>query len=99
MNIADVSAIPSLTIKFRRDDGGLVYINGTEVIRSNMPDGPINYLTTAVTPQSGAQETTYYPFAVSSSYLSNGNNMIAVEIHQVSANSSDLGFDIEVSSN
>lgn len=99
LNIADVSAIPSLTIKFRRDDGGLVYINGTEVIRSNMPDGSINYLTTAVTPQSGAQETTYYPFAVSSSYLSNGNNMIAVEIHQVSVNSSDLGFDIEVSSN
>jgi hypothetical protein len=99
LNIADVSAIPSLTIKFRRDDGGLVYINGTEVIRSNMPDGSINYLTTAVTPQSGAQETTYYPFVVSSSYLSNGNNMIAVEIHQVSANSSDLGFDIEVSSN
>jgi len=31
--------------KLRRDDGAIVYVNGTEVILSNMPAGAVNYKT------------------------------------------------------
>ena len=96
INIPDVSAVSSVLIKLRRDDGAVVYFNGTEVLRDNMPLGTITYTTTATAAQSGAQETTYYEFTVSSAYLVTGTNTIAVEIHQSGPTSSDLGFDISL---
>jgi hypothetical protein len=30
------------------DDGPVFYLNGVEVMRLNMPDGNVNYLTTAL---------------------------------------------------
>jgi len=44
-NVADVSAIAGLALRLWRDDGAIVYINGTEVLRDNMPSGPVNYAT------------------------------------------------------
>ena len=39
-----------LTVRVRRDDGVIVYLNGLEVFRDNMPDGPVDYSTLALTP-------------------------------------------------
>lgn len=97
INISDLGVINTLDINFRRDDGGVIYINGTEVVRSNMPAGTITYTTLASSAVSSSQETTYYPFnGISKSYLVSGSNTIAVEIHQNAVNSSDLGFDMEL---
>lgn len=35
-------------LRLRRDDGAIVYVNGVEVMRSNMPDGLVNFETTAL---------------------------------------------------
>jgi hypothetical protein len=84
----------NLVVRMRRDDGGVVYLNGTEIFRSNMPEGPIDYLTLA-----GAaigSETTFFETNVNPALLVEGPNVIAVEIHQVSADSSDVSFNLQL---
>jgi hypothetical protein len=41
-NVVDADAFFDYTLELRRDDGAVVYVNGTEVWRSNMPTGTIN---------------------------------------------------------
>lgn len=97
INVPDVTALQdSLDIAIMKDDGAVVYINGTEVHRTNMPAGTVSYTTTASTALSGTAETAYTTFRVSRNLLVNGNNTFAVEVHQNSANSTDLIFDMEV---
>ena len=36
---------PRVTLRINRDDGAVVYLNGTEVFRTNMPTGTISYTT------------------------------------------------------
>src|SRR5215211_6624498 len=38
-NVADAAAFTNLTLRVLRDDGAIVYLNGTEVWRTNMPSG------------------------------------------------------------
>ncbi|MAN01432.1 MAG: hypothetical protein CMI35_00020 [Owenweeksia sp.] len=84
----------SVLIGLRRDDGAIVYINGVEVIRDNLPGGTVNCSTLAPTTISGGDETTYYSTIVHKSVFHNGRNAIAVEIHNRDVFSSDLGFDL-----
>lgn len=90
--VDNASDVADLVLRLQRDDGAVVYLNGVEVVRDNMPDGSINYLTYASATVGGASEDTFYPFNVSSSALVDGVNTLAVEIHQRSPTSSDLSF-------
>lgn len=90
-------AVTNLTLGLLRDDGGIVYLNGTEVFRSNMTNAPVVYSTNwAVTAVGGADETTFFTTNVSPALLINGTNVLAVEIHQQSATSSDVSFDLRL---
>src|SRR5215211_7976269 len=40
-NVADAGAFASLTLRLLRDDGAVIYLNGAEVWRSNMPAGAV----------------------------------------------------------
>ncbi len=80
----------------RRDDGAIVYLNGVEVIRSNMPEGDINYLTFSSTTISGDDENTFNPFVINKSAFADGVNQIAVELHNRDGLSSDLIFDMSI---
>lgn len=93
--VEDPGMIDSLTISLLRDDGAVVYLNGEEIIRSNMPDGEITYNTLASDAFGGADEDRFFDFKVPSN-LQAGENIIAVEVHQGSLSSSDLGFDLAV---
>ncbi|PSK90285.1 alkaline phosphatase PhoX [Taibaiella chishuiensis] len=86
----------TLELKVLRDDGAIIYINGTEVVRSNMPAGAFDYLTHSSTIVDGADESVYFPYHIPKSVLVNGTNTIAVEIHQRDGQSSDLGFDMSL---
>ena len=96
--IADASKVLALASTLERDDGAVVYINGVEVIRTNMPAGTINYLTLAPnnTGDTAADETTYFPFTIPTNVLVNGTNVIAVEVHQSATSSSDISFDMDL---
>jgi hypothetical protein len=96
-NIPSVAAVgDSIEINVLRDDGAIIYVNDSEVVRSNMPAGPIDYLTNSATIVSGTDEFTYYTYHIPRRFLKNGSNLIAVEIHQRDNSSSDLGFDMEL---
>jgi len=95
-NVDDTSDILGLTVRLLRDDGAVVYINGTEVWRTNMPDGTITYTNYADDPVFDAAEKTYYTYYTDNSSLQNGDNIIAVEIHQCAPNSSDISFNLEL---
>src|SRR5262249_37711490 len=78
------------------DDGAVVYLNGTEVYRNNMPSGTIAYNTLASTAIGGADESTWYAATLSPSLLQSGSNTIAVELHQADVTSSDISFDFQL---
>ena len=95
INVADVSIFSSLTLNLKRDDGAVVYINGTERFRSNMPTGIISYNTKAsseATDNGTAIQTT----TLSAGSLVTGTNVIAVEIHQFANGGPDLFFDLQL---
>jgi hypothetical protein len=83
-----------------RDDGAVVYLNGTELFRSpNMPvaPAPITYLTIAEPTQDG--ENTIDTAILPADALLAGTNVVAVEMHQTQVNSSDVSFDFELIGN
>ncbi|MGI9239607.1 MAG: hypothetical protein ACR2RV_02335, partial [Verrucomicrobiales bacterium] len=92
--VADVSEIHGLSLELMRDDGGVVYLNGSEVYRSNMPTGTITNATLAESAPS--DESFLHQKTLSPSMLVNGTNVIAVEIHQVSPTSSDTRMDLRL---
>ena len=95
--VADPSLYQSLALSILRDDGAVVYLNGTEVYRTNMPAGAVAYATSASTAVSGADETTtFYNAVVSASTLVAGTNVLAVELHQSGGTSTDISFDLQL---
>lgn len=91
----DLAALPdSIQLAVRRDDGVIVYLNGTEVLRDNMPGGPVDYLTFAAGTVGGSDELNYYGVNLYPEQFRDGINTIAVEIHQATSGSSDLVFDL-----
>ncbi len=85
-----------LELKLLRDDGAVVYLNGKEAARSNMTSRAVNYQTTSLQSVSGADESAYFKYSIDPEFLVNGKNTLAVEVHQASASSTDLGFDLEL---
>lgn len=100
--VADPAAFTSVTLNLQRDDGAVVYLNGGEVWRSNMPAAPavITYATSASTAQSNADEDAFWPrtwtMAVTPNLLLAGENTIAVEVHQISTSTSDISFNADL---
>lgn len=94
--IADKTAFTRYTLHLLRDDGARVYVNGTEVIRDNMDRWSVGSYSTAVANVNGADETYFNAFQINPALLNEGLNVIAVEIHQASASSSDMSFDMDL---
>jgi hypothetical protein len=94
--VTNAPTFTNFLLRVLRDDGAVVYLNGAEVFRNNMPPGTISYTTLASTSVPTADETSnFYATNVSPSRVVNGTNVLAVEVHQASTNSSDLSFDLE----
>jgi len=87
--------LSDLTLLLKCDDGAVVYLNGNEIQRYNMPAGIIGFSTTASTATSN--ESDFNTYSIDKEYLITGNNVIAVEVHQNSATSTDVSFDLELS--
>jgi hypothetical protein len=95
--VSDPSVFSTLNLRVLRDDGAVVYLNGTEIRRDNMPTGTITYTTTAPTNMDAADELTFFASPpISPASLVTGDNVLAVEVHQKSVGSSDLAFDLEL---
>jgi hypothetical protein len=89
-NSADVL----LRVRTILDDGAVFYLNGEEVLRLGMPDGPVAYSTFANRTVGNA--VLEGPFEIRADGLLAGVNVLAVELHQASLTSSDVVFGLEL---
>lgn len=78
-----------------RDDGAAVYLNGVEILRSNLaPNADFESLATASV--GGSRESEPVTETFSKDLLVSGVNQLAVEVHQRTVTSSDLRFDLRL---
>jgi hypothetical protein len=94
--VKGAAAVKALFVRLLRDDGAAGYLNGKPVFRSNLPDGPVNYKTLAASTVSEEDERRFLGIRIDPSLLVEGANVLAVEVHQASASSSDISFDLEL---
>ncbi len=95
-NVKDPSRYQNLSLNLLRDDGAVIYLNGVEILRDNMPEGSISYQTLASSTIGDEAEEGYTSYTLPRSALVSGTNTIAVEVHQSSEDSSDISFDLAV---
>ncbi len=95
-SVVDPAAYTNLLLRLVRDDGAVIYLNGVEVYRVNLPSGTIAFNTLALVAIAGVDESTYFSTNLSSANLVAGNNVIAVEIHQNVGNSTDISFNLQL---
>ena len=95
ITVTDASIYSSFTLSIKRDDGAVVYINGSERFRTNMPTGTISYTTKASTDATDDGNTPQN-ITLPAGTLVSGTNVIAVEMHQRTANSTDISFDLQL---
>ncbi len=88
--------LSNVTLGLLRDDGAVVHLNGSQLLRDNMPSGTITPTTRASSAVGGSDESTYWEHAVPVSRLRPGTNWLAVEIHQSGPTSSDIAFDLRL---
>ncbi len=93
--VADTNRLGALNLRLQRDDGAVLYLNGTELWRDNMSNGPVVWSTVSSNTVSGADETAWFNRTTDPSLLRIGTNVLAAEVHQCNNNSSDLAFNFE----
>lgn len=138
-NVPTLNNVTNFLVKINADDGAVVYLNGTEIGRYNMPGGAVTASTTAsnspevnwtttfdtACPYNQAQwdgfdQSTrdYYSGRVyarnvamtnsstpefnwgrilGGSALQQGNNVLAIEVHQIDSSNPDMRLDVEAS--
>ena len=86
-NFSGDAAYSVLSIQAIVDDGAAIYLNGTELTRLGLPDGPVSYATLANRTVGNA-----FPefFELAPRGLVQGENILAIEVHQDSLLSADL---------
>lgn len=92
--VTDPKSFTEAVLEYVADDGAVVYVNGTEVSRTRMPDGrisPDTRATQAISATAAAAERTQV--AIPSSLLVPGTNTVSVETHLNYRSSSSLTFD------
>lgn len=90
--VDDPADYTSLTGEIIYDDGAIVYLNGLELFRINMPPGVVGFDALA----SDASDYAAEPLALNLNQLLPGTNVVAVELHQGNAVSADLIFDLRL---
>lgn len=88
------ASLSALNLLANYDDGFVVYLNGQEVARRSLPNGTIYYSTTASSHEAGEYES--IDLAAHLDKLVLGVNVLAVEVHQITAGSSDMVMDMEL---
>ncbi len=97
INITNPSQYSTITLTTKYDDGAVVYVNGVEVARMNMPSGTVVYGTNP----SGNREYTDGDFIIDipGSSFANGNNQIAVALYQGTSSTVDFYYDMILQGN
>lgn len=92
----DSEPIQGLVVRYQRDDGLRVLLNGEELLRHNLPAGALAAESPAPRGIRREQERRWHRLAVPAGALRRGLNLLAAELHQDRAEGSDLRFALEL---
>jgi len=95
-NVVNPASYAVVQLRVIRDDGVVIYLNGREIFRSNLPPGPIDFATFAA---NASDETAFLSANIPPALLASGQNVISAEVHQSTLNSSDISFYVELTGN
>lgn len=95
-NVTNVAEVHAAKIQLLREDGAVVYLNGKRVVNSNMPVKGVTYTSKSTVGMTQLAGKNYLIFNLDPSMFLEGENVIAVEVHQTSASSTDLAFDLQL---
>jgi hypothetical protein len=84
-----------LVARIRVDDGCIIWLNGVEILRLNLPAGDLPHTATASDHEAPAEPETH-PLPTAPPLLREGANLLAVQVFNTSKDSSDLSFDMEL---
>lgn len=96
INDIEINSLKKMVANLLVDDGALIYLNGREILRFNLPEGPINDETHALKVISKSGEMIYQNFSVPADSLKMGKNIISVILLQRKGRSSDMRFDMQL---
>ncbi len=96
VELEDPQSAKKVVGKLVCDDGCVVYVNGEEVHRFNLPAGELKSDTTSVFTVGGEIERHEFTFLVDAAKFKPGKNVIAARVHQRGAESSDLAFNLSL---
>ncbi len=89
-DVADPGFYKSATLRLMRADGAVVYLNGKEVYRANLPARTVSMDTMATRQLAGLERDVFVPVKIDPAKLRQGNNVIAVEIHANSPKTNEI---------
>lgn len=93
-NVVDPVRLGNIRLRVNADDGVILYLNGTEFARLRMPAGAVTHTTYA---SAGASpENVFELVELPRALFRAGDNVLAAEVHQAAANSSDLSWAAEL---
>lgn len=95
-NIDDAELIENLFLDMDFDDGFIAHINGVEVARFNMLEGTPEYDSPTIVDREATiyRSGTPQRFEITEfrSLLNSGDNVLAIQVHNISSSSSDLSL-------
>jgi calcineurin-like phosphoesterase family protein len=92
--IDNIDELEDVYFHLTHDDGAVIFINGQEVFRTElMPLTNITHSTTARQRINNDIENSFFTYKISSSSFVQGENQIAISVHNVSTSDADLSFD------
>ncbi len=101
--VTDTAGITGLTLRLRRDDAAVVWVNNeaepSVVSADGTFDPPYSYDATTLAAgrvPNSSNTGTYLTYQIPASKLVPGQNIIAIQVHQTSLTSSDLILDCEL---
>jgi lysophospholipase L1-like esterase len=89
-------AFTNLLLRLAQAHGSVVWLNGQEIWRTNLPAGPIAYTNLATKQVGFYAPYSFNPVPVDATKLQPGTNTLAIEVHQFSPYLLAMGFDLEL---
>jgi hypothetical protein len=98
-DVEEPSFEKSALIRLARADGAIIYLNGKEIYRVNLPAGNVSQDMLATRKLTGLERDAFFPVKIDPADLRRGKNLIAAEIHRNSPQCDDIRFDLELLAN
>lgn len=95
-DVAEPEAYIGYLLNIIVDDGAVVYLNGSEIWRLNIPEGKVTGGTRSMMRVANEAEEMIQVFVLEAELLRRGKNIIAVSVHQRDADTSDCSFSLEL---